>query len=375
MWSEKSGFPLRKTCWKMHQTGTPPPPFSCTYSPNLPELLRQLNCTIALSTFQAGKVIFLSALNNDELTQLPRNFAKPMGIALHGQKMAIACLDEVLVLVNSPQLASHYPVKPNTYDALFLPRASYFTGQIDIHDIDYGANGELFAVNTSFSCIIKIDDNYSFTPVWQPRFISKLASEDRCHLNGMATKGGRPKFVTAFAATDSPQGWRENLTTSGILMEVDSGEILANGLAMPHSPRIFDGKLFVLQSATGALVQVEENSGKTTAVTQLKGFVRGLCKHGDYVFVGHSRLRKSSSTFAKLNFPEQADFAGVTVVHLPTGAVVGEIRYQASVDEIYDVQVIPGCTRPGILNTEKPEYKMGLSTPVATYWASVAKPS
>lgn len=352
---------------------TPPPPFSCTYSPNLPELLRQLNCTIALSTFQAGKLIFLSAKNDDELTQLPRNFAKPMGVALHGNKMAIACLDEVLVLVNSPQLAMHYPVKPNTYDALFMPRASYFTGKIDIHDLDYGADGDLFAVNTSFSCIIKIDDNYSFTPIWKPKFISKLASEDRCHLNGMALKDGRPKFVTAFAATDTPQGWRENVTTSGILLDVDNGEIMARDLAMPHSPRLFDGKLYVLLSATGELVQVDENLGKVLQVTQLKGFVRGLCKHGDYVFIGHSRLRKSSSTFAKLKFAEQADFAGVTVVHLPTGAVVGEIRYQASVDEIYDVQIIPNCVRPGILNTEKPTYKLGLSTPETTYWAPIEK--
>lgn len=355
------------------QTGSPPPPFSCTFSPNVPELLRQLHCTIALSTFQAGKVIFLSAVNDDELTQLPRNFAKPMGIALHGQKMAVACLDEVLVLVNSPQLAAHYPKKPDTYDALFMPRASYFSGQIDIHDIDFGVNGQLFAVNTSFSCIIHIDDNYSFTPVWKPRFISKLASEDRCHLNGMALKDGLPKFVTAFAATDTPQGWRENVTKSGILIDVNSGEILVQGLAMPHSPRIFDGKLYVLLSATGELVQVDENLGKVLPVTQLKGFVRGLCKHGDYVFVGHSRLRKNSSTFAKLSFAESADVAGVTIIHLPTGAVVGEIRYQASVDEIYDVQIIPNCARPGILNTEKPEYKMGLSTPETTYWATAAK--
>ncbi len=351
------------------QPTSPPPPFSCTYTPNLPELLRQLGCTIALSTFQAGKVIFLSAKNDDELTQLPRNFAKPMGIALHGNKMAIACLDEVIVLSNSPQLAAHYPKKPDTYDALFMPRATYFTGQVDIHDLDYGANGQLLAVNTSFSCIIKIDDNYSFTPVWKPTFITKLVSEDRCHLNGMALLDGQPKYVTAFSETDTAQGWRENLTTSGILMDVGSGEVVAQKLPMPHSPRLFNGELYLLLSATGELVKLDPKTGKYDMVTQLNGFVRGLCKHGDYVFIGLSRLRKSSSTFAKLKIAEKATTAGVSVVHLPTGAIVGEVRYQSSVDEIYDVQIIPGCQRPGILNTEKPEYKMGLSTPEATYWA------
>ncbi|MBI1225540.1 MAG: TIGR03032 family protein [Bacteroidetes bacterium] len=348
---------------------TPPPPFSCTYSPNLPELLRRLGCTIALSTFQAGKVIFLSAKNDDELTQLPRNFAKPMGIALHGNKMAIACLDEVIVLVNSKELAMNYPKKPDTYDALYMPRASYFTGQIDIHDIDYGHDNQLFAVNTSFSCVIKIDDNFSFTPVWKPKFISKLASEDRCHLNGMALENGIPKFVTAFHDTDIPQGWRERVIDGGIVIDVDSGEIIARNLPMPHSPRLFDDELYLLLSATGELVKLEKNSGKKITITQLKGFVRGLCRHGDYLFIGHSKLRKSSSTFAKLNFANQATTAGVTVVHLPSGAIVGEVRYQTSVDEIYDVQVLPNCQRPGILNTEKPEYKLGLLTPNATYWA------
>jgi len=355
------------------QSTTPPPPFSCTYTPNLPELLRQLNCTIALSTFQAGKVIFLSAKNDDELTQLPRNFAKPMGIALHGDKMAIACLDEVLVLANSPQLATNYPKKPATYDALFMPRASYFTGQIDIHDLDYGLDNQLFAVNTSFSCIIKIDDNYSFTPVWKPKFISKLVSEDRCHLNGMALQSGKPKYVTAFSESDAPQGWREVVTTGGILIDVEHGETIARNLPMPHSPRIFNGELFLLLSATGELVRLDTKTGKYDVVTQLNGFVRGLCKHGDYLFIGLSKLRKSSSTFAKLKFAEKATTAGVSVVHLPTGALVGEIRYQTSVDEIYDVQVLPNCQRPGILNTEKPEYKLGLSTPEATYWAVPAK--
>ena len=354
----------------MSQSQTsPPPPFSCSYSPNLPELLLQLRCTIALSTFQAGKVIFLSPQDEETIVQLPRNFAKPMGIALEGEKMAVACLDEVLVLVNSPALAAHYPKKPNTYDALFMPRTTFHTGQLDVHDLDWGAGGQLFAVNTSFSCIIKIDDNFSFTPEWKPPFISHLASEDRCHLNGMTMHDGRPKYVTAFSATDTPQGWRPDVTTGGIVMDVDTNEFVARKVPMPHSPRLFDDELYLLLSATGELVKMDVKTGKYDVVTQLNGFVRGLCKQDDYVFIGLSKLRKSSSTFGKLEIADRALAAGVAVVHLPTGALVGEIRYHASVDEIYDVQIIPNYLRPGILNTEKPEHKLGLATPQMTFWA------
>ncbi|MCB9283330.1 MAG: TIGR03032 family protein [Lewinellaceae bacterium] len=346
------------------------PPFSCSFSPQIPELLLQLRCTLAISTYQAGKVVFISPQpNGEKLIQLPRTFKKAMGMALHDNKMAIATMEEVLVLVNSPELAFHYPRQPRTYDALYMPRAAYYTGQIDIHDLDYGAGGELFAVNTSFSCLIKIDDNYSFTPIWKPPFISHLASEDRCHLNGMAMQDGKPKYVTAFSTGDKMQAWRDVVTTGGIVMDVATNEIVAEGVPMPHSPRLFDGKLYLLLSATGELVQLDLNSGKYDVVCRIEGFVRGLARCGDYAFIGLSRLRKSSSTFAKLKIADVANQAGIAVVHLPSGAFVGEIKYHMSVDELYDVQVLPGLLRPGILNTDKPEYKMGLSTPGATYWA------
>ena len=346
-----------------------PPPFSCTYSPNIPELLQQLNCTLALSTYQAGKVVMLSSLDGERLVQLPRTFRKPMGIALDGSKMAVATLDEAIILANSPELALHYPNKPATYDALFMPRATYYTGQVDIHDLEWGADG-LYAVNTSFSCICRIDDNYSFTPVWKPPFISKLAHEDRCHLNGMAMEAGRPRFASAFNTGDSKQSWRENITETGILMDIHSDEIIATGLPMPHSPRLYDGKLFILLSATGELAQVETASGKPEVVCRLDGFVRGLGRCEDYAFIGLSRLRENSSTFAKLPFAHRAQQAGIVVVHLPTGALSGFIRYQASVDEIYDVQVLPGMRRPNILNPYEAQHRLGLSIPEATYWGN-----
>ena len=347
---------------------TPPPPFACTYTPNIPELLQQLQCTIAISTYQAGKVVLLSSTDGEKMTQLPRTFQKPMGIALEGGRMAIATRDEVIVLANSKGLAMHYPAKPNVYDALYMPRATYYTGQIDIHDLEWGKDG-LYGVNTSFSCLCKIDGHYSFTPYWTPPFVSQLAHEDRCHLNGMAMEDGLPRYATAFNKGDKRQSWRENVTTTGILMDVHSNEMICEGLPMPHSPRLYDGKLYLLLSATGELVTIDMNNGKYEVIASLGGFARGLGRCGDYLFIGLSKLRKNSSTFAKLPMSHQAQLAGVSIVHLPTGAVVGNIRYQASVDEIYDIRIIENQLRPNIMNPYKDEHKLGLSIPEKTYWA------
>ena len=345
-----------------------PGPFSCTYSPNIPGLLVQLRLTLAISTYQAGKVIFISPKNEEFLVQLPRTFDKAMGIAFHGKKMAIATKEEVIVLANSPGLAHAYPKQPNTYDALFMPRATYYTGMVDIHDMDFGKDG-LWAINTSFSCLSTIDDNYSFTPKWKPSFISDLVSEDRCHLNGLCLENGEPKFVSTLGTGNTPKSWRESITNGGSLIDVKSNEFVLKDLPMPHSPRESKGNYYLLLSATGDFVKVNPKDNSYDVITNLKGFVRGLAIHGDFAFIGMSKLRENSSTFNQLDVAKLANWAGISVVHIPTGAIMGEIRYQSSVDEIYDIQVLPEMQRPGILNTIRPEFRMGLDTPDATYWA------
>lgn len=344
-------------------------PFSCSFTPNLPELLSKLNCTIVITTFQAGKVIFISPKNEEELVQLPRSFKRPMGLTTKDDKMAIATHHEIIVLKNAPNLAHNYPNKQGVYDALYMPRANYFTGGVDIHDLHWGNQG-LWAVNTSFSSLCLIDDNYSFTPKWQPPFISELAGEDRCHLNGLAMENGEPTYITSLGKGDTPQAWRSNIVKGGLLMHIPSNEIILEGLAMPHSPRIFDGKLYVLLSAKEQLICVNPQTGKYEVVAAIPGFVRGMAKHGDFLFIGTSKLRKNSSTFKHLDIAEKAAVAGITVLHLPTGTIMAKLTYHASVDEIYDIQVLPNIVRPNIINTYQETHFKALHIPEKTYWVS-----
>jgi len=185
----------------------------------------------------------------------------------------------------------------------------------------------------------------------------------------MELKSGVPKYATAFNQGNSFQSWRENITTSGVIFDLDSNEVIIGNLAMPHSPRLFGDDLFVLLSATGELIKIDINSGKYDVIVKLEGFVRGMSLHKDYLFIGLSKLRKNSSTFGKLDFAEKANQSGIMVIHLPTGSIAGKITYLRSLDEIYDVHIIPDKIRPNILNTITPDYKSGLMTPEATFWA------
>ena len=345
------------------------PPFSCTATPGLAELLAELDCSLILSTYQAGKVIIFSA-GPQGLVQLPRNFTKPMGLAADGQRIAIATRDEVVVLANAPVLAASYSAASNQYDGLFVPRAVYFCGELDLHDLAWH-DQTLWAVNTRFSCLCQIDNQFSFVPHWQPAFVSALAPDDRCHLNGLALVDGAPLYVTALGATDTPKGWRENKLDGGVLVHVPSGEIVTGGLCMPHSPRVYAGQLYMLNSAAGALITVDPATGKHETIARLPSFVRGLARHGDYAFVGLSKLRPGRSLGAHTPLADQALSSGWAAVHLPSGRLVGSLTYLNSCEEIYDIQVLPGLRRPGILGIDQPLHRSALATPDQGFWGQM----
>lgn len=346
---------------------SPPPPFSYHYSPGVPELLKQLNCSLAISTYQTGKVVIFSPKDDDTLIQLPRNFNRPMGMAVKGDKWAIACNSEVVVTTNSKGLAKHYPKNPNTYDKLFVPRKSLFTGPLDLHDLQW-ADEELIGVNTSFSCLVKFNGQYSFDPIWKPSFVSKLVPEDRCHLNGLALVNDQPKYVTALGVSDERVGWKKDMLHSGILMDVENNEIILKGLPVPHSPRFYKDGLYMLLSATGEVIKVDTNKNSYEVITRLRGFLRGVDRHGDYLFVAMSKLRKGTSLFKDAPIAKDSVYCGISIIYLPTGNQIGYITYNNTVEELFEVKVIKDALRPNLLNVEQGFQHNSIITDNEVYW-------
>jgi uncharacterized protein (TIGR03032 family) len=344
-------------------------PFSCVYSPNVPELLLELKCTLAISTYQAGKLIFISAKNNTSLVQLAKSVEKSMGIAFDGHRLAIAAANSVLLYSSAPGLAAGYPRQPDTYDNIFLPRAQHITGIVDVHDVVW-VDDRLLMVNTKCSCLAWLNSAYSFEPYWQPPFITSLFPEDRCHLNGLAMHNGKPKYASMFSATDEAEGWRgTGRTTDGLIIDTETNETIATQLAMPHSPRVINDELYVLQSASGEITQVDTNSGKCTTVKNLQRYVRGMCFYKGFLFVASSKIREKSSAFADLPIASSSNEAGIAILHLHSGNVIGEIKYQSSVEEIYDLQVLP-FRRPGLVGFDQPEKDLAISLPHFGVWGS-----
>jgi uncharacterized protein (TIGR03032 family) len=318
------------------------------HTSNLPALLDQLGISLIVSTYQAGKAIVVRS-DNGALNTHFRTFAKPMGIAADNSRLTIGGANTVWEYRNMPAVAQK--LEPaGKHDACYLPRRIHVTGDIDIHELARDGNNELWAVNTRFCCLCTFDTDHSFSPRWRPPFVSALAPEDRCHLNGIAMVDGRAKYVTALGETDTPGGWRANKAKGGILMDVENKQILLRGLSMPHSPRWYQGKLWVFESGEGSLAVVDLERRTRHTVAQVPGFTRGIDFIGPLAFIGLSQVRESA-VFSGIPLVQRLRerTCGVWVVNIETGKTVGFLRFETGVQEIFAVQILRGIRFPELL--------------------------
>jgi uncharacterized protein (TIGR03032 family) len=343
-----------------------PPPLRSVHTSNFPAILQELGISVLVTTYQAGKLVMLRP-DGEHLNTHFRGFSKPMGLAVDGGRLAIGTSVEIWEYHNSPAVARR--LEPaGSHDACFLPRSSVCTGDIQIHEMAWANQSgagkekrgqkaedkELWFVNTRFSCLCTRSTNHSFVPRWRPPFITALAPEDRCHLNGLCVADGRPAFVTALGTTDAPGGWRNNKKSGGVVLDVASGETVASGLSMPHSPRWHNGRLWVLESGSGGVGWVDPATGKLETLTVLPGFTRGLDFCGPLAFIGLSQVRESAvfSGIAIAERPLAERCCGVWVVNIETGQTIAHVKFEDAVQEIFAVQALAGARHPDVINDQ-----------------------
>lgn len=346
----------------------PPVEIHCAASDAFGDWLARAGGAVLITTYQAGKVAVLG-WDGTRVTLLMREFDKPLGMAVQGNRIALATRHDVWMLANAPLLAPDYiEGQPGRYDALFLPRATYHTGDLNIHDVAMEGD-DLILVNTRFSCLARLSASHNFTPIWRPPFVSDLVPEDRCHLNGLAMRDGKPRYVTALGTTDEAGTWREKKAVGGVVMDIETNEIIADGLAMPHSPRWHDGRLWVLNSGAGELLWIDPATGGREVVCRLSGYLRGLCFVGPYALVGLCKIREKH-IFGGLPIQERCRtlHCAVAVVDLRRGTEVAMFEFTEGCEELYDVRFLPGLRRPMILNLDKPAAREAMTNPESSYW-------
>ncbi len=335
--------------------GDSAPPYSVNASPGFAAWLHGTGAALAVTTYQIGKLFLIGAETPDTLSVSERSFERCLGVAPDGQGgMVLAGLNAIWRFGNVVPAGKAL----DGHDAVYVPRIAWFTGDVFAHDVALPPSGRPVFVNTMFSCLAAVDEASSFRAVWQPRFITQLAPQDRCHLNGLAVDdAGLPRYVTAVAETDTPGGWREKRVGNGVVLDVASGEAVCRGLSMPHSPRLHDGRLYVLNAGTGELGLVDTTAARFHPLCFLPGFARGLAFAGGHALVGLS-LPRSNAAFSGLPLEERLAAeklppqCAVAVVNLATGQPEHVLRLGGIVRELYDIAVLPGVRKPMLVGTQ-----------------------
>jgi uncharacterized protein (TIGR03032 family) len=319
------------------------------------EWLHDAGVSLAFTTYQAGKLFFVG-LHEGRLSFFERTFNRCMGLCVHADTLWLSTLYQLWRFENALAPGQSH----DGYDRLFIPRVAYTTGDIDVHDIHVARDGQPVFVNTLFGCLARPSVTHSFAPIWRPPWLSALVPEDRCHLNGLALDDGEPAYVTAVSRSDVADGWRDRRLDGGVVVRVPSGEVVVEGLAMPHSPRVHDGQLWLLEAATGHFGRVQGSAFERVAF--LPGFLRGLAFHDRFAIVGTSKARgdqafKGLPLTDTLRERDAEARCGVHVIDTATGAIVQWLRIDGVVEELYDVVVLPGARRPMALGFKTDEIR------------------
>lgn len=338
------------------------PSLNITTSRQMLSWLAEYRLSIALTTYQIGKLYLLGLTPDSRLSVFERSFNRCMGLCQTPNGLYMSSLYQIWRFENILESGQ----QQDGYDRFYVPQMAYTTGDLDIHDLAMDSSGQLVFVNTLFSCLATLSETHSFKPLWHPSFITKLAAEDRCHLNGLAMRDGKPAYVTAVSQSNVADGWRDQRSNGGVVVDVESKQIICQGLSMPHSPRWHNNKLWLLNSGTGDFGFIDLDTGTFEAVCFCPGYMRGLSFIGDFALVGLSKPRHNK-TFSGLALDEKLQShhaeprCGVQIIDLRSGDAVHWLRMEGIVDELYDVVALPEVHRPMALGFKTDEIRRVLS--------------
>jgi uncharacterized protein (TIGR03032 family) len=328
--------------------------------------LAEMRVSFAFSTYQTGKLFFIGRKVDAGLAIFERSFNHAMGLwaSPDGRTLWLSSKFQIWRFEQAP--AGVVPYQPTAaegdddgvpawaargYDMAYVPRVGYTTGDLDVHDIAVDANGRVVFVCTLFGCLATLSERANFQPLWQPHFLSALVPEDRCHLNGLAMRDGHPAYITAVADSDVVDGWRDRRHDGGCVVDVAANEIVARGLSMPHSPRWYRDRLWLVSSGTGEFGSVDLATGNFEAIAFCPGYLRGLAFVGDYAIVTLSKPRHVTFHGLKLDETLQTRGAepqcGLQVIDLRSGTVAHWLRLDGTlVSELYDVVTLAQVRQP-----------------------------
>ena len=351
----------RQASSRAEQQASNPQPSAKTdisFSSGLKAFLAANNISLAFTSYQSGNLYLFGPGSDDKLAMHQAAYPQAMGVVGDGNRIYLASQSQIVRLEN---VLGPGQIANNKHDKVYVPRNFQTTGAVDLHEIGVCADGKVVFINTKYSCLCELSLTHSFRPIWKPDFISKLAPEDRCHLNGLAMDKGKPRFASAICRSDIVDGWRDRRHDGGIIIDIVTDKIVAEGLSMPHSPRYHDRRLWVANSGSGEIGYINRKTKDFHTFAFCPGFIRGLAFMNGYAIVTLSKPRYKR--FDGLQLAESLEkrdadpWCGVQIISLADGSVAHWIRFDGAIQELFDVCVLPGVKDAITLGPQSAEIK------------------
>lgn len=321
-------------------------------------LQRELGFSLIMGTRATGDLHLVSVKKDGGVHLHIQKFPLCMGIASWQNELWVACANDVR---HYSDVLQHAEVNSVEFERCYVPRSLHFTGPLDAHEIAVDESGQPLIVSTKYSAVVGLSNTHSARLVWKPDFISALKPEDRCHLNGLCLQNGALKYVTLFSRTDASSGWRNLPFERGEILDVTTGDAVCEGLVQPHSPRLYRGQLYVLNSGAGEFGRVDLKTGRFECVAYVAGYGRGLSFVGDYAVFGVSRPKTNAYIAGlplhdRLRTMQAQDRCALIAVRLSTGEVIEGIHFHGAVRELFDTHVIENCRAVSMMDMDQAQH-------------------
>lgn len=218
---------------------------------------------------------------------------------------------------------------------LLPAHSSFYPGCLYLHDLAF-VGRELYGNAVGQNAVVRLAEQAAADPVWWPRCVEQsgapVLGQNHIQLNSIAA--GETLKTSYFSASSDtiaerrPGDPKYPVDKRGVIFSGTTREPVVRGLTRPHSARLSNGALWVLNSGYGELCQCDSRGSGYTAVTKAPGWTRGLCFRDNLAFVGTSRVIPRFRSYAP-GLDLDASVCGVHAVDLDTGQIRGGLVWPA----------------------------------------------
>ena len=207
---------------------------------------------------------------------------------------------------------------------------------LDIHDVLIHKD-LIYFVATQKNEVFCMDINFNYINSW------KLPGEDDSwHINSIAIYKER-LIASAFGSFKIHREYKNGTLELGKVFDVQTREVLINGLSQPHSLTVENNYLYICNSEKKEF-HIYDDFTLVKRIT-VPGYARGLALGKNHIYVGVSLSRNVS-------FEESENDSGSIAVFDKSSMQLLGLN-KLSFAEIYDVRIVNHCAHISLLQTRR----------------------